>query len=229
MPKELAEFGALSDDALSVLSVHARPQSFDANTVIYYQDDPSTHMHILSRGNVRLSYIAEDGFVTLFTILAPTQAFGAQGLLGRTGHLETASTVGSAEVISVDCVAWLDRPGAPYDELRMALARMVGKHFRRHQTMTRGLYLPNLGQRLAHSLLNLLGSLGNEIRYEGELRPCIGPEVTQRDLGAMARGTRENVNKTLRRWRRDGIIVMEDRHIVVLDLEGLRDMSMSLD
>lgn len=54
---------------------------------------------------------------------------------------------------------------------------------------------------------------------------CLGPVITQRDLGYMARGTRENVNKTLRSWEKEGWIKLEDRHLLMLDRDALEDFS----
>ncbi|MCL3883286.1 helix-turn-helix domain-containing protein [Marivita sp. GX14005] len=71
--------------------------------------------------------------------------------------------------------------------------------------------------------------MGNDLAYRGSRVLCLGPEVTQRDLGVMARGTRENVNKTLRRWQKDGILALEDRHIIVLDRERLDNLAINLD
>ena len=64
---------------------------------------------------------------------------------------------------------------------------------------------------------------------KGKKAECLGPEVKQRDLGSMARGTRENVNKSLRRWEKERILALEDRHIILLDREQLEDISLSLD
>ena len=54
---------------------------------------------------------------------------------------------------------------------------------------------------------------------------CLGPVVSQRDLGAMARGTRENVNKIMKTWEKAGLIAQEDRHILILDRDALDDIA----
>jgi hypothetical protein len=92
---------------------------------------------------------------------------------------------------------WVDDPSPEALEMRHAISRMVARRYRDHVEFTRALYLPNLALRLSHTLLRLMDQLGNEINYRGQLVGCLGPVVTQRDLGSMARGTRENVNKAL--------------------------------
>ncbi len=105
------------------------------------------------------------------------------------------------------------------------MARIFARRWRSHVDFTRALYLPNLNLRLSHALLRLLDDMGNKIKFRGRMVDCLGPVITQRDLGSMARGTRENVNKTLRSWEEDGIIALEDRHILVLNREALEDVA----
>lgn len=224
----LHDLGGLGPAAREVLARHARPRSYAASEVIYYQDDPTTHLLLLTRGHVRLSHIGEEGFVTLFTIVAPGRSFGEAGMLDGAGYAETASAVGAVEVLAVDR-DWIGREGAAYGELRRAVAGLIARRYRQHIALSRGLYLPNLSQRLAHSLLHFFGELGNRITHRGRGAECLGPEVTQRDLGSMARGTRENVNKTLRRWEREGVVALEDRHIVLTDRPRLEGIALALD
>ena len=225
---DLSDLSRLGSSARATLARHARPRSYTAGSVVYYQDDPTTHLHVLTRGHVRLSHIGEDGFVTLFTIVAPGRTFGEAGMLDGSGYCETASTVGAADALAIDR-EWMGREGAAYDELRMEVGRLIAARYRQHVEFSRGLYLPNLAQRLSHSLLYLLGSLGNGISLRGRKAECLGPEVTQRDLGSMARGTRENVNKTLRKWEKDGILSLEDRHIILLDRPRMEEIALALD
>lgn len=109
--------------------------------------------------------------------------------------------------------------------MHQSVAKIVARRYRNHVAVSRALYLPNLKMRLSNALLSLLADLGNSIRYRGAMRDCLGPVVSQRDLGAMARGTRENVNKALRGWEKDGIVALEDRHIVILDRTALENLA----
>lgn len=65
----------------AALAVQSTRHRFAGNSVIYYQDDPTTHIHLLLSGYVRLSYISEDGFVTLLSIIPLGRSFGESGIL----------------------------------------------------------------------------------------------------------------------------------------------------
>lgn len=225
---DFGELEHLSDAAKDILAKHARVRKFSSTSVVHYQDDETTHFFIVLRGHVRLSHIAEDGFVTLFNIVAAGQCFGETGVLDSSGYSHTASTSGAAEVLAVDR-SWMLQSGEAYEEIRLEVSRMIARRYRQHIEFSRGLYLPNLAQRLSYSLLYLFASLGNEVTVGGKKAECLGPQIKQRDLGSMARGTRENVNKTLRKWEKEGILSLEDRHIILLDRAKLEDISLSLD
>jgi len=46
--------------------------------------------------------------------------------------------------------------------------------------------------------------------------------VSQRELGNMAGGSRESVNKILQNWHRQGLIDLGKASVLIRDLEALR-------
>ncbi|HEX3995677.1 MAG TPA: helix-turn-helix domain-containing protein, partial [Acetobacteraceae bacterium] len=50
----------------------------------------------------------------------------------------------------------------------------------------------------------------------------IGLKLSQKNLGTLAGGSREKVNKQLRRWEEDGIIQKFDGHVVILRPNALQ-------
>lgn len=214
----------VSPSTAAMLAGRAARTTLSGNAVVYYQDDPTTHIYLLVKGYIRLSYISENGIVTLLSMATPGQSFGESGSLDNLPHCDTAFTVGATEIITLDCASLRDSSDVALD-LERNMARIFARRWRSHVDFTRALYLPNLNLRLSHALLRLLDDMGNEIKFKGRMVGCLGPVITQRDLGSMARGTRENVNKTLRAWENDGLIALEDRHILILDREGLENIS----
>jgi CRP-like cAMP-binding protein len=71
----------------------------------------------------------------------------------------------------------------------------------------------------------LVGDVGETVEYEGRNISCLGSVVTQCDLGAMARGTRGNVNRALKSWEKRGWIAMQGRSILLLNREKLENLS----
>lgn len=201
---------------------------YGPNSVIYFQEDDTECLYLVVTGYVRQTYINENGVVTLTSVVPRGHIFGEAGLLDGGPHLDTAFTVGTTEVMQITRGS-LRQVMETHPDLREALSGMVSRRYRSYMAMTRALYLPSLSLRLAHVLLQIADVLGNQIRYRGVMIDCIGPIITQQDLGSMARGTRENVNKTLRGWEKAGILALEDRHILLTDRAQLLEIALNSD
>jgi CRP-like cAMP-binding protein len=48
--------------------------------------------------------------------------------------------------------------------------------------------------------------------------------LSQKELGEMAGGTRENVNRCLRDWERQGIVELKDRWTIIRKPDALRQL-----
>ncbi len=103
----------MSASTAAVLAGRGLRQQFPGNAVVYYQDDPTTHIYLLVRGYIRLSYISENGIVTLLSMATPGQSFGESGSLDSLPHCDTAFTVGTTEIMTLDCASLRDGARPP--------------------------------------------------------------------------------------------------------------------
>ncbi len=72
--------------------------------------------------------------------------------------------------------------------------------------------------RVAHRLVELAERYGEPV--DGGIQ--INLLISQRELAGWVGSSREAVNKALQQFQRRGLIAAERRHLVVLDLAGLR-------
>lgn len=205
---------SLGEEALALVKNNLRRMTVPANVVLYYQEDVGHAVYFVEVGHVRLSHIGEDGSIAFYGIVPSGRSFGEISAFDRSGYCDTATTIDETTLCTLDTVA-LQGDTPAHLELRQRISDLLALRLRAHVRMTRALYMPNLSGRLAHSLLYLLDTMGTRVTVQGQEVECLGPEVTQRDLGTLARGTRENVNKMLRTWIRDDVLAIEDRHIIV--------------
>lgn len=199
---------------------------YNKNSVIYLQEDKADKFYIVLSGYVRLSYIMEDGTAILYAIVPPGESFGELGVFDRSFYTDTASTIGNVSVLAVNADVFHTGDRCS-QEIKFALSELIATRYRTYIDVTKNLYLTSLSARLAMSLLRLTESLGHTMEYKGRKVPYLGSMVTQSDLGAVARGTRGNVNRVLKSWERDGLIVAQDRKIIILDSEGLEMQSLN--
>jgi CRP-like cAMP-binding protein len=220
-----SEFAQLGGDAKSALLGALVRRNYSTNDFIYLQDDDAEQLYFIRSGYVRLSYLMEDGSAILYGILPPGESFGELGIFEGGTHCDMATAVGEVTVASVP--AHLFRSlGARHPEINAAVARVVARRYRSYLALTRMLSLKTLAARLAQALLRLADGLGTRTEIAGREVPCIGPMVTQADLGLMARGARGNVNRALKAWERAGWIAIHDRCIAILDRAKLEALSL---
>ncbi|PTW56658.1 CRP-like cAMP-binding protein [Breoghania corrubedonensis] len=222
----LPDYDELNADVKSAIARSSYKTVYNKNSVIYLQEDSADKFYIVLSGYVRLSYIMEDGTAILYAIVPPGESFGELGVFDRSFYTDTASTIGTVSVLVVnaDIFHTADSCGR---EIRAALSDLIASRYKTYIDVTKSLYLTSLSARLALSLLRLTMSLGHTMEYKGRVVPFLGTMVTQSDLGAMARGTRGNVNRVLKTWEREGLIVAQDRKIIILDPEGLETQTMN--
>jgi CRP-like cAMP-binding protein len=185
------------------------------NESIYIQEDKAEYLYIVISGYVKISYILEDGNCILLGIVPPGEGFGELGVFEGDCHTETASAMGDACIARIRADVFRDRM-LQQAEVQSFLAQLLARRYRWYLQSTRNLSLSSLAARLSQVLLFLCRSLGRTIEIDGRTCQYLPTMVTQSDLGAMARGTRGNVNRLLKKWERDGWILLSQRRIVIL-------------
>lgn len=215
MFKASSEFARASDEAKSALLAALTRRTYANNEVVYLQEDEAQQLYFVVSGHIRLSYVRDDGSAILYAILPP----GEQ--LRRTRHLRRRCPLrhghGDREcrgrqrlgqevqrpVRALPKPAKVHRPAGraalpvvyridPHDEHQdTARARGAGTSGARRRARDRG--------------------------HCGRKVPSVGPVVSQSDLGLMARGARNSVNRILKIWERAGWLAIKDRSILIVN------------
>ncbi|MDR7521166.1 MAG: Crp/Fnr family transcriptional regulator [Armatimonadota bacterium] len=103
-------------------------------------------------------------------------------------------------------------------ELALRVMKVLAERLRRAEEAIENLSFRDVPERLATLLVRLAEAYGES---HGQGRR-LALRVTHQDLASMIGATRETVTNVLARFRDEGLIAVEDRHIVVLDLDRLR-------
>jgi CRP/FNR family cyclic AMP-dependent transcriptional regulator len=190
----------------------ARPRSWPAGAAIFVMDDPGTSMMLVRTGTVRIGYPTPEGRTFLLAELGPGTVFGEIALLDG-GPRSADATAGT------DCtlLAFERRDFLPLLEHNWALAEAVLKvvcgRLRAADAHIADLAFSDLPGRLAKTLI-----------ARAQRGPGGGASQvtdTQGALAAMVGGSRETVNRCLRKWQKDGLVVIADGRILLPDPDAL--------
>ena len=172
-------------------------------------------VYLLKAGRMRLYKLTEEGQEVTTAVLEPGQLFGLGALLGTDGsatHAEPLEECLVCEASAQDFVGMLARHPLLMARVMMVIARQM---FHLEQTIESMASRP-ISSRLATLLLADVER--GERRDGGVLLPAKGQE----EMAKIVDASRESVSRTLARWRREGILEMRGRRIVVLAPERLR-------
>jgi CRP/FNR family cyclic AMP-dependent transcriptional regulator len=206
-------FGALDEAARRELTSHARRQSFNSGEPIFHVGAPGQSMMVILNGTVRVSLPGPRGKGVILADLPPGELLGEVALLDGKERSADATALTNCELVVLerrDVVAFLEkRPDVCIKLLALLCARLR----KADQRMSDIAFL-ELSVRLAKVLLDRIGSVS---------RLGVKPKLSlsQTELAGMINANRENVNRCLRHWQRQGIIDLDKRWIIILQLEVL--------
>lgn len=189
---------------------------------VYTPGDPADSLHFLLSGVVRTYRIYGESKEATTALLKDGGVFGVLDLAENSGsHEEFAEAVTEARVAVVRkaAVSWLVKRKP---EVALALVSSFSERVRQTDELLGSLLQREVASRLAALLLNLGDRFGGE-REDEAGTVTIELRLAHRQLASMIASTREAVSKVISDLRREGLIDVRERRIVLLDLPALSE------
>jgi CRP-like cAMP-binding protein len=212
-------FHKLKPAERSALAARARMRSFAAADTIFLMGAQHDSMLAVLSGQVKISMTSSEGKEIVLAILSPGEVFGEIAMLDgkpRSADAKALTDCNLAVLDRRDVLAALEaNPAAWLGFIEVLCSRL--RHTDRHLVELALLGLP---ARLARALLRIDAQGGKTPKADGR-----GSRLSQHELANLVGATRENVNKCLQEWRRDGVIRMEKRVISIADRDALETLA----
>jgi CRP/FNR family transcriptional regulator, cyclic AMP receptor protein len=204
-------FAEIDERSRRELVAHALPRSFGAGEPICHLGDAGPSMMAVVVGTVRISLPTVKGKEIILADLPAGELFGEIAMLDGKSRSANATALTNCELLVLE-----RRQVIPFLEVNPAaclkLMEMLCGRIRRSDERMADIAFFDLPTRLAKVILN----------YPAKAHGATRLSLSQRELADMAGGTRENVNRCLRDWRRRGIVATKDGWTTVLNAEELR-------
>ena len=192
---------------------------FHPGDTVYAAGDPDDKLYFLLSGSVR--FYKTYGYCKEATtaLLADGGIFGGADLVGTGLQGDYAEALTEVRLVHVrkSSVVWLikRRP-----EVALALFSGLAERSRRSEEVVAHLLPREVSSRLAILLLNL----GEKVGREDETGAVtLNLRLPHRELASMIASTREAVSKTMSSFRREGLIDVKERKLVLLDRVALSE------
>jgi CRP-like cAMP-binding protein len=203
-------FKALNEQERRDLAVNAQSRTFAPNEPIFHVGEPGSSMMGVMVGTVRISLPGWKDKHLILVDLSAGEFFGEIAVLDGRPRSASAMALTKCELLILerrDFLPFLEySPTASRNLMQLLCGRIRSAD--EHMTELAFFDLP---ARLARTLL----------RYPA---PEHGPpkiSLSQQELAEMVGGTRENVNRCLRKWQRRGILELKNRWTIILEPEAL--------
>jgi CRP/FNR family transcriptional regulator, cyclic AMP receptor protein len=211
--QKCALFAALDEEERRELAAYAHVRSFAAGESICRLGDRGDTMMAVAVGTVRVSLPTAKGKELILADLPPGELLGEIALLDGRPRSASATALTNCELMILerrDVLPFLERNPAAC----LKLMEMLCAQIRRSDERMYDIAFLDLPVRLAKTLLHCV--------RPGEGRMKLS--LSQNELAEMVGATRENVNRCLRGWQRQGILELKDRWTIILKPDALGDL-----
>ena len=210
-------FRELDNEAAAALRASMEETHLARGEVLFREGDEGDRVYVVIRGKVKLGRTSPDGRENLLALLGPGQMFGELSLFDPGPRSATASAVIETTLLGLghaDLLPWLT--GRP--EVARGLLLQFAQRLRRSNDTLADLVFSDVPGRVAKQLLDLSERFG--VASDEGVR--VVHDLTQEELAQLVGASRETVNKALADFVSRGWIRLEQRSVVVLDIERLR-------
>jgi len=208
--------GKLSRDEIDTLLHYAQVERYPAGQEIYAKGSPGQSLMAVSSGTVKMTSVSIEGKEIVFNIVHPGDIFGEIALLDGGERSADAVAMTDCELLVLnrrDFMPILERRA----DICLILLRILCQRLRQTSEQVEDVLFRDLQSRIAKALLHLAEST----RLNGVSASSVGLHVSQRELGNIAGGSRESVNKHLQAWHKAGWIDLGKGTIVIRNLTAI--------
>lgn len=212
-------FAGVDEPQMRAIADRSTMREVPRGRIILQPDEPPEMVYVIKEGRVKVSRYSPDGREQILALLEPGDVFGELALVG------TPEPV-SVEAFEDTLVCGLHRDDfltliRARPELMLQVMKVLAERLRVAEEEIADLVFRDVPGRLASLLLRLAEAYGRSQR--GGLRLTL--RLTHQDMASMIGATRETVTATFSRFREDGLIAFDRRHIIIRDPDGLHRLS----
>lgn len=216
----------------STLFQAMRPEEFDAilkaatdrryrrGQTIFTKDDEGSSMMAVLSGRVRIGAMSPEGKEITLNMISAGEVFGEMALLDGKPRSADATAFEDVHLLVIE-----RRHFVPYLEgdkdLALRLLAVLCERLRNTSETLSDFVMFDLPVSLGRTLIKLARDYGTSVGTAVR----IGMKLSQNDLSRLVAATRESVNKQMRVWEDEDLVVKEGGLLIVKNLDELKRQS----
>lgn len=206
----------LSPNELQLLAARTARKHLAPGELLFSEGEPCNGLHIIARGKVRIFKTSMNGREQVLAVNGPGETVAELPVFDGGPYPASALAAEDAEIAFIsrrDFHAYcLEHP-----EVALKVLSQVGSRLRRLVGIIEELSFTTIRQRLIAALLKLAQTEGRKTEHGIEFQLPASHQELASQLGTV----RELISRNLMRLQAEGLLEVDARHIVVLDMKGL--------
>jgi CRP/FNR family transcriptional regulator, cyclic AMP receptor protein len=173
--------------------------TYQANQIVFAQDDPADSVFYIDKGEVKLIVFSEQGKEAIVGILATGDFFGEGCLAGQTRRMALAAAVVECKIMRVEKAAMISLLHNEPEFSEKFMSHLLARNIRVEADLVDQLF--NSSEKRLARILLILARFGKEGASEQVI-----PKIRQEALAEMIGTTRSRVNFFMNKFRKLGLI-----------------------
>jgi len=200
--KQVVVFQHAAEDELQSILKNSIPRSIEEGGFFFLQGDESTHLYVLTSGQVKLMQSNPNGQRVNLRTIHPWQMFGALGVVREEAtYPATAQALEDSSALAIES-GFLHSLLETSPHISFDLMNLMTSYIQEMQSRYRELATERVEQRMANALIRLAGQVG----VKSEKETAIVLFFSRQDVAEMTGTTLYTVSRLLSEWERKGII-----------------------
>jgi CRP/FNR family transcriptional regulator, cyclic AMP receptor protein len=193
------------------------PGVYGKDEFIYFKDDSSEKIYMVSSGRVKIGSYAPDGKEIVKAILTRGEVFGELALAGEVVRQDFAQSMDNDTHVCDMTIEDLQNLMVENKELNLKIMRIIGFRLRKVERKIESLVFKDARTRIVEFLREMAEEKGQKVGFE----MMIKNHLTHKDIASLTGTSRQTVTTVMNELRECNLINFDRRRILIRDMEKL--------
>jgi len=193
------------------------PGVYKKDEFIYFKDQSSVNIYMVSNGRVKIGTYAPDGKEIVKAILTTGEIFGEMALAGEEKRQDFAQAMDAGTRVCAMTIEDLQNLMVDNKELNFKILKIVGFRLRKMERKIESLVFKDARTRIVEFLKEMAEEKGQKVGFE----MMIKNHLTHKDIASLTGTSRQTVTTVMNDLRDQNLITFDRRRILIRDLEKL--------
>lgn len=191
--------------------------NFKKNDFIYFEEDKSEQVYLVSAGKVKIGRYLDDGQELTKAVLTKGEIFGEMAIMGETARKDFAQALEDTTICPLTLVE-MDGLMLENKNLSLKMRQLIGLRLRKAERMIASLVFKSSRQRIIEFLVDLANEYGQKVGFETLVKEFFSHKI----IAGLTATSRQTVTTVLNELKRKNLINFDRKRLLIRDLELLK-------